>query len=949
MAGVSVRMTARYVRRSLHVSRALLRSGRGSVRSGRSRFGRGNEELVIPKVPEHEGASELRPGDVERISADFLSRTKDLEPGMEVKQLPQIQKEFHDRYEARYCQPSRLWFDKNWVGGESKFSRKMLNEVPRLGSGHVTFRFRAGELMATPLNVGDLVLLKSHPSELCMCIDVPSSTKDPRYSFTTVDGSLKFGARSLVLMRVPHELPKELASRATLLWKEAKHGFEPVGTIKNQANETIVLPVVARQLVTSSPTQYISKNAWDQLPVTLKKVEFLHRRLQDPAGPISVPFFDLVNMVQTLELSKAISNDDGEKYVRKVLRDSKTSSSSLIDSSCALATYWAIEAHQKNHFFGEIQMSRALLSPVSVMILPFASEHLFYTNLKEQLKSKGLKEIGAFSQMANEGQYGEMTKKHPGIIQALKAYAAGNIQNDEPMISLISALFRQIDEFKDSDITRDACEMLLSRTLPEGVIENPIHFNHTLGLPVSSTRAQTQQKVYDLAKPAKTQSDDKRHDFGDMRVYCIDSEDAHEIDDGVSIEKKGSGRYTLHIHIADPGALFPESKQLDQNKLRDEVLRIAAERCFTTYLPDAVTPMFPSSFTSVCDLGYDGQRTKTITFSVDAHIQNGSLQVLFETFQVRLGLVSNFPKVTYETVDKYLFGNYKANPGSEVLDDLQMMYKVAELLRKSRIQDNNAVVFGSGFNSGLVAVSPVDREITFFDQKDSKSTLLVSEFMILANTLSGRFFAENNIPGIFRAYRPLILKGQALQEYEKMKKNIKRDLLPTTKDINMLSSLLNASFYSERPLPHAMIGAPQYLTVTSPLRRFPDIINHLQIHRTLQEKPLCFTNDTLSKMLWHIQLRDAALKKASTHQAAYWTLKYIKNLLKETPDKLFDVTITSVPQLNAARCVLSDFPSARGVLKLKPSSTNIPVLGDTVKGCKVSKIDCLDSLLELEL
>lgn len=917
-----------------------------SVRNGGRRPRLPDEELVVPAVPVQQESAELSPEDIERINLQFLSRTKDLEPGMEVKQLPQIGREFRDRFDARYYEPSKIWFEMNWLN-RTKFSRKMLNVVPKKEDSKEVFQYKASALMAKPLDVGDLVLLKSHPSELSMCIDVPSSTKDPRYCFTTVDGSLKFGSRSLVLMRIPHSLPQEMSKMAALLVREAKHGFEPIGTIKNQANETLVLPVIARQLVTSCVTQRISKSAWDQLPVTIKKLELLHRRLQDSTGPVPVPFFDLVTMIQSLDITKAISNKDGEPYIRDVIQNSRTGSTSTIDSSCALATYWAIEAQQKNHLFGDIQISRALLSPVSVLILPFASQHLFYSELKEQLKSNGQEAIQEFSKLANKGKYTELTTRFPHIIQVLKGYAAGNLHNDEGIVSLIAAIFRKIDEFKDNDITRDACEKLLSRTLPQGTVENPIYANFTLGLPDSSARSRTQQQVYDLSKPASAQSTEKRHDFKDLRVYCIDSEEAHEIDDGVSIEDCGNGKYTLHIHIADPASLFPESESSEQSGINDEVLKVAAERCFTTYLPDAVSPMLPQTFTTVCDLGHQGQKTKTITFSVDILVKDGAIKIFFDSYKIRLGLVSNFPKVTYETVDRYLTEPNSVN--EEILYDLKLMHKIAELLRESRIQKDGAIVFGSGFNQGLVAVSPVDQEISFFDQKESKSTLLVSELMILANSLAGRFFAEKEIPGIFRAYQPLTLRGQADQEYERMKKSVKKGILPTTKDINMLSSLLNSSFYCEYPTVHAMIGASQYLTVTSPLRRFPDIINHLQIHRVLRNLPLCFTEDALSKMLWHIQLRDAALKKASAHQASYWTLKYIKNLIRDTPTQRFDVTITSVPQLNVARCVLAKFPSARGVLKLKPSATNIPTVGDSVKGCKVSKIDCLDSLLELEL
>lgn len=923
--------------RSFHGSRSVWRSGAGRTAAKfRTRSGRepATSELVVPDVASAAGEVDAR-----AVSEQFLARTGDLEPGMEVKELPQIRQEFAKRYEARYRKPSRVWLDKCWKGSGEQTSRSAQRA-----------RLTPGSLMRRPLAVGDLVLLRAHPAELCMCVDVPVSTRDPRYTFSTVDGSLRFGTRSAVSLRLPQDLPAELARPATLLVREARHGFEPVGTIKNRADETLLLPVGARRLVTSGAAQQVSASAWAELPVVLKKLELLHRRLQDSAGPRALPFFNLVLMVQALDLSKAIGSASGERYVEELIQDSVATSDSQIDPSCLLATYWGLEAQQKNHLWGDITMSRALLSPIAVTVLPFESQHLFYTKLKEELKSDNHKKIDEFVRLANKGRYRELATDFPQIIQLLKDYAAGNLQSDETAVSLITNIFRNIHEFANDDITRDKCEQLLSKTLQENTVENPIHYNFALSLPGSSERNRLNQTLYELSKPdQQLEADEERFDFKDLPVYCIDSEDAHEIDDGVSIEDMGKGKFSLHVHIADPTTLFPESNMKEESGLRDDILKLAFERAFTTYLPDTVVPMLPRAYCEAGDLGKQGQKTKCITFSVDVDTSGDRIKILDDSFRIRLGLISNFPKVTYDTVDKYLQDAKGRETVSPVVRDLQKLHRVSSMLRKSRIFNDDAVVFGTGFNQGLVTLSPVNQEISFFDQKETASTLLVSELMILANTLAGKYFAENNIPGVFRCYQTLSMRGQAQREYENMKKQIKKGLLPTTKDINMLSSLLNSSFYNELPAAHSMIGAQQYLTVTSPLRRFPDIINHLQIQRVLRGLPLCFTQKEISTLLWHIQYRDAVLKSAASHQASYWTLKYIKNLLQDAKETKFDVTITSVSQFNMVKCALAKFPSARGTLKLKPSATAIPAIGDTVKNCTISKIDCLDGLLELEI
>lgn len=58
--------------------------------------------------------------------------------------------------------------------------------------------------------------------------------------------------------------------------------------------------------------------------------------------------------------------------------------------------------------------------------------------------------------------------------------------------------------------------------------------------------------------------------------------------------------------------------------------------------------------------------------------------------------------------------------------------------------------------------------------------------------------------------------------------------------------------------------------------------------------------------------------------------------------------VTSVPQNGFTGCVFPDLSFARGTLKLHPSSMHYPMIGDIVKNCKISKIDCLEGMLELE-
>lgn len=903
----------------------------------------------------------------------FFSHAKDLEPEVEIKQLSQVRQDSDNRYYHRYFTPSKTWFTQNVSRTQSfkhffnldpqrssdKYILPTLNE--RLyDKGSHTFYLSPSDLMNTPLKIGDLVLLRSNPTQLSMCVDLPTDIMDPRYTFASTDGSLQFAARTMILLRIPSCHKQELDGLVQL---ERKHSYEPIGVVKNSPMHTYVLPILARQLITSYVPFEITKKAWNQVPIVSKKLELLHRFLQRSTGPWQVSIFTLCELVQNLDLQRALSKQDGslQDYMsslfQKVGLDSNlyclgeqnlhVNPPNKIDASYFLSTYWSLVKQQELQIWGGIQTHRGMLTPISVTVLPLNSEHLYYENVVSTLKQDNYRMLDEFAELVNKKNYKPIQNRFPQLIQILKNYAAGNFNNNGAMITLVSKIFRKLHTYKERDTTRDMCHELLTQISPDKLI-NPLLLNKDLGLPMASQRSALEQMVYDISKPPLTEEDSYvRHDFGDMPVYCIDSETAHEIDDGVSIETLSEKKYRLHIHIADPASSFAKSTDPEA---RDDVLDIAFQRSFTTYLPDMVLPMLPESYCRAADLGKDGNKTKTLSFSIDIYFHQGSLSLLDDTFKMRLGLVSRFPRVTYEKVD-LLLQHPEKQP--KEASDLKLMYEVAKSLRAKRVKNQDAIIFGEGFNKGLVKLSPDETgeltQISFEDQVESKSTVLVSEMMILANTLTGGYFRKNKIPGVFRCYNELQLKDRALKEYTKMKEMTKNGQFPTIKDINTISSLLNSSFYTGKPKKHEMIGASEYLTVTSPLRRFPDMINHLQIHRHLRGLPLCFSQQEVDGITWHIQSRDVVLKSAARMSATYWTLKFLKSELEKKKDIRFTVMVTSVPHMGTVSCAFPNLNAARGTLKLDPKHTPYPAIGDLIHKCKLTKLDCLDGVIELEI
>lgn len=942
-----------------------------------------------PKFPNQKSSitqSILKDTDYKQIKEKFLQRTRDLDPTVKVNTLPEIKSSFSDRFYKRYTVPSIKWFEKiNWP---HNYSFSSLIRYASSYSEEYWFKLFLNDkkdlfiswkhLQSTSLKIGDLVILSTNPQQLAICIDLPTDTKDPRYTFATQDGNIFFHTRNFVLLRIPFQLPSYFSKVKSLITEE-DYSYEKVGKIKNN-NIYTILPVLTRKILVIPLTKTITSLANSKTYSISKKLELLHRHLQSEDGPYQIPLSLLVNLVRDIDLSLCESKnfEETHAYINDLKLKINQSTTKKIYASDYLASYWCLKFQQQKFLWGDIHLSKASLSPISVTILPFNQYHVYYMKLFDEIQRNPEKHnalLKDFAECINNSKFDNIIDKYPKIILLLKNYCAGNFDNNFTFISLISKLLINCKNYQKSDVTKDLVKELLdsifendkkSSRIKSTYQINSLHENIDLALPNVSRRTKKHQTIYNLTEISPI-NDDKytvdnnsksaeRYDFGGLKVYCIDSKTAHEIDDGVSIKKLSKNLFTVYVHIADPAAILLENNDLSFGK---DILDIAASKSFTVYLPDKVSPMLPKALCRKADLGKDGQKTKTITFSVNVKLNDNTddLEILYDTFVIRLGLLSSFPtNTTYNDVTNIINSdtNSLSSIDPDVKQDLENLFKVAKRLKNNRIIKDNAVIFGDGFNDGLVNVrlgkNGKADNIYFTNQSDSDSVTLVSELMILANTLTGRYFSKHNIPGVYRCYNELELGESASKEYHSLKENVKNGAFPSVKDINMMNSFLNSSFYSSIPLRHQMIGSNQYLTVTSPLRRFPDLINHLQLHSHLTKKPFHISPHELENYyLPMIQSRDIIINQAANKCNTYYTLQYLKQQIQEDPNKKFEVAVTTVPYMGILKCNIPGYKYSRGILKLKPTLKRIPMIGDVIKGCKIVEIDCLSGLLELEM
>ena len=322
-----------------------------------------------------------------------------------------------------------------------------------------------------------------------------------------------------------------------------------------------------------------------------------------------------------------------------------------------------------------------------------------------------------------------------------------------------------------------------------------------------------------------------RLDLRDQIIFTIDGADSKDLDDAISLTRKGAG-WELGVHIADVSHYVTAGSPLDEEALI---------RGTSVYYADQVVPMLPHQLSNgICSLNPGEDR---LTFS--AFIQ------LDETGN-RTGY--RFAKSVIHSRVKGVYGELNAlTDGSEdaqltakyagVWEQVTQMRELAQLLMAKRLAGGK-MVLGSTESKIIIgedgAVADITvRERGFFEE-------LIEEFMLQANEAAACFAIEKGMPFIYRVHEdPNPEKLEQL--YELLERLGVRFARPAGDDLSgalsqilreveggayhaiintlVLRSMAKAK-YSSGHSGHFGLKLENYAHFTSPIRRYPDLAIH---------------------------------------------------------------------------------------------------------------------------
>lgn len=388
-----------------------------------------------------------------------------------------------------------------------------------------------------------------------------------------------------------------------------------------------------------------------------------------------------------------------------------------------------------------------------------------------------------------------------------------------------------------------------------------------------------------------------RKDFRDLPLLTIDGPGTRDFDDALHIEKKGDS-FLVGIHISDVSHYLKPATPLYE---------AALQRTTSLYFPDSIVPMLPTGLSENILSLIKGKERAAVSFLVELSQEGDILSQ-----KIVRSVVKVQRQLTYQEAEKLC----------ESDEELRSLVMLSQKLRENRIASGALVIAIPDVNIQIDGNDSVS--ITLMDTEASMR-VLVSEFMVLANSIGAEYLAIRQEPGLFRSQPP---------PQKRLFTNPHNDLYLNFRQRRHLARGL----LSTKAKRHSGVGVEQYSTMTSPIRRMLDLAMQLQLTEILQQKGAFYSSKDLNILAGDLT-NTAKINLVRQLRQRYWILKYLANHVNE----LFPAFILARND-KKVRIVLTDF-LLEG--ELPPSQSISANPGDIVM-VKIAKVHPLDNLLRLE-
>lgn len=342
-----------------------------------------------------------------------------------------------------------------------------------------------------------------------------------------------------------------------------------------------------------------------------------------------------------------------------------------------------------------------------------------------------------------------------------------------------------------------------------------------------------------------------RVDLRDLPFFTIDGEDARDFDDAIYGEftdiprgKSTTKAWRLLVAIADVSHYVKPDQPIDED---------AIERGTSVYFPRRVIPMLPESLSNgICSLNPDEDRLVLVCDMV-IHA-SGAHAGTVQGYQFYPAVICSHARTTYNQVwDTIQQPEGPIARELEVVkDQIIQLYELYQLFAQQRV------------NRGALDFDTVETQIICNDMGKIESIVplhrnhahrMIEEFMLAANTCAADFLTRTKRLGLYRVHEGSTTeKLSALREYLRgLGLTLGGGDEPTSLDYSTLLNKVKAredfeviqtmimrsmtqAIYTPENSGHFGLAYENYAHFTSPIRRYPDLLNHRVIKAQLKRR-----------------------------------------------------------------------------------------------------------------
>jgi len=396
------------------------------------------------------------------------------------------------------------------------------------------------------------------------------------------------------------------------------------------------------------------------------------------------------------------------------------------------------------------------------------------------------------------------------------------LQDVEALAFGKSAKSRTMRDLTLGETPEDAHSLLLKTGFWSGMINpHPVRYGVSLSSAAISPSAPPEENRQDLCR---------------LPAFAIDSPWSNDPDDAVSVEIE-AGKNILYVHIADPAASIsfdsPEEKE-------------ARDRGVTLYLPEGTVRMLAQDAIPMFALGLS-EKSLALTFKMIID-ENGMVldtEIFPSVVKVR--------RMTYEEADRVMDENSEAERTDA--EALRALFALSQKIFARRTA-HGAV----NIELPDVHIAVENNEVKIEPIIDYNSAFLVKECMIAAGEGAGNWAASKALPF------PYI--SQEVEMQGKVTDGFAGSM--------QLRKCMRPRSLSTKPGRHQGLGLDTYTQVTSPLRRYTDLLAHIQIRTFLRgDKPL--SSDDVSARLGFSEAASTASVHAERASDNHWKMVYLSD------------------------------------------------------------------------